>query len=287
MLTHSPVEWGWDRVRTLGSRIGTARPEEFWPRESLVAGTPTVRRIGLADLREALRRGMADFSANRGDVIVMCAVYPIVGLILARFAFGYDVLPLLFPLASGFALIGPLAAVGLYEMSRRRELGIDHGWTDAFEVLASPNIGSVAILGLGLIGLFALWLAVADTLYMLTLGPLPPASIPDFVHDVLTTRAGWTMTAVGVGIGFLFAVAVLVVGTVSFPMLLDRPVDLLTAVRTSVRAAAANPVPMAAWGLIVVAGLVIGAIPFFFGLVVTLPVLGHATWHLYRRLVPR
>jgi uncharacterized membrane protein len=286
MLTHSPVEWGWDRLRLIGTQIGTARPEEYWPRASLEASAPKVRRIGIADLREALARGVEDFGANRADVIIMCAVYPIVGLILGRLAFGYEVLPLLFPLASGFALIGPLAAVGLYEMSRRRELGIERGWTDAFEILRSPAIGSVAMLGLALIALFAIWLGVAETLYTLTLGPLPPDSLGQFVHDVLTTRPGWALIGIGVGIGFLFALFVLAIGTVSFPMLLDRPVDLRTAVGTSVRAFLANPGPMAVWGMIVVAGLVIGSIPFLFGLVIVLPVLGHATWHLYRRLVP-
>jgi uncharacterized membrane protein len=121
---------------------------------------------------------------------------------------------------------------------------------------------------------------------MLTLGPEPPASVAAFFSDVFTTGAGWTMIAVGVGVGFLFAVLVLAISVVSFPLLLDRDVGLPTAVITSVRAVAANPETMAIWGLIVAAGLVIGSIPFFLGLAIVLPVLGHATWHLYRRIVP-
>jgi uncharacterized membrane protein len=286
MLTHSPVEWGWDRLRLIGAGIGKARPEEYWPAASLRTEAPTVRRIGIADLREALAKGLDDFAANRADVIVLCAVYPVVGLILARLAFGYEVLPLLFPLASGFALVGPFAAIGLYEMSRRRELGIDAGWSDAFEMMRSPSVGAIAALGLLLIAIFAIWMALAQTIYDATLGPLPPESFGRFIQDVFATHAGRVMMAVGVGLGFLFAVLVLAIGTLSFPLLLDRPVDLPTAVRTSVRGFFANLDMMALWGLIVVAGLVIGSIPFFFGLVIVLPVLGHATWHLYRKVVP-
>jgi uncharacterized membrane protein len=287
MLTHSPVEWGWDRLRLIGSGIGGARPEEYWPRTSLEGTTPTVARIGLADLKDALAKGLDDFAANRADVIFLCAIYPIVGLVLGRVAFGYDVVPLLFPLASGFALVGPFAAVGLYEMSRRRELGAHVGWMDAVDLLRSPSIGSVAGLGLFLIALFALWLALAQTIYDATLGPNPPESIATFAHSALTTEAGRTMILVGIGVGFLFALLVLAIGVVSFPLLLDRPVGMQTAVRTSVRAFFRNIDMMALWGAIVVAGLVLGSIPFFFGLVIVLPVLGHATWHLYRRLVPR
>jgi uncharacterized membrane protein len=287
MLTHSPVEWGWDRLRLKGSRFRASTPEEFWPGSARQTSAPTLRRIGIGDLRTALARGLEDLAANRDDVIVMCVLYPVVGLILARLAFGYEVVPMLFPLASGFALLGPLAAVGLYEMSRRRELGMDEGWTDAFKVLRAPNIVSIATLGLALIAIFAVWLAVADTLYMLTLGPLPPDSVGQFIHDTFTTRAGWAMIGIGCGIGLLFGLVVLAIGTISFPMLLDRPVDLQTAVGASIRAFVDNPGTMLAWGVVVAAALAIGSIPFFFGLVVVLPVLGHATWHLYRRLVPR
>ena len=143
------------------------------------------------------------------------------------------------------------------------------------------------MLGLVLLAIFLLWLAAAYGIYLVTLGPEPPASLGSFVRDVFTTGAGWTLLVVGVGVGFLFAVLVLTTSVVSFPLLLDRDGGLYTAVATSVRAVLGNPGPMAVWGLIVAGGLVLGSIPVFLGLIIVMPVLGHATWHLYRKVAPR
>jgi uncharacterized membrane protein len=281
----NPVEWGYDQLKRASSFMGWAGDSLHRGLGTGYATPPAVRRIGVADLADALASGLRDFAAYRTDVIFLCVIYPIAGLVLARLAFGYDMLPLLFPLASGFALIGPVAAVGLYEMSRRREQGLTICWADAFRVVRSPSFGEILALGLLLLAIFLLWLAAAYGIYRLTLGPEPPASAEAFVRDVFTTHAGWMLIAVGVGVGFCFAVVVLAISVVSFPLLLDREVGLGTAVRTSVRAVLANAAPMALWGLIVAGGLVLGSIPLLVGLVIVMPVLGHATWHLYRKVV--
>ena len=278
----NPVEWTADQLWLASLTVGSLGHSMRGSRDIAL---PTVRRIRTSDLKAVLMRGLADFEAYRSDVIFICLIYPLVGILLAWLSFGYHFLPLLFPLASGFALLAPVAAVGLYEMSRRREQGHRIGWIDAFGVVRSPGFGAILVLGLVLLAIFVLWMLAAVVIYQLTLGPEPPLSITAFVRDVFTTPAGWTMIVVGVGLGFLFALLVLAISVVSFPLLLDRDVGLYGAVSTSIRAVAANPGPMAVWGLIVAGGLVIGMIPAFLGLIIVMPVLGHATWHLYRKVV--
>ena len=287
MTIRNPVEWSVDQFRHAASAVESAGRVGRRTRENLHSPAPAVRRIGVADLGLALARGYDDFAAYRTDVIFLCVIYPLVGLVLARLAFGYDLLPLIFPLASGFALVGPFAAVGLNEMSRRREAGMALTWADAFGVFRSPSFGAIVLLGLVLMAIFLLWLLAAEAIYQITLGPAPPASVGGFVYDVLATPAGRIMIGLGVGVGFLFALLALAISVVSFPLLLDREVGFDTAVLTSIRAVLTNPGPMTAWGLIVAGGLVIASIPFFLGLIIVMPVLGHATWHLYRLIVPR
>jgi uncharacterized membrane protein len=247
--------------------------------------TPQVRRIEAADLRDSLRKGMADFAAARDDVIFIVILYPLAGLVLALFAARNELLPMVFPLLSGFALIGPLAAVGLYEISRRRERGEAVSWADAARVFRSPAIGSIIGMGLILVVLFLLWLLTAYAISLIAFADGPPPTAESFVQQVFATGEGWWMIAIGIGVGFLFAVVALALSAVSFPLLLDKHVDLDVAIRTSLKVVAENPKTMALWGLIVVAALVIGSLPALIGLVVVLPVLGHATWHLYRKAV--
>ena len=283
----NPIEWGADQLRQAAQHAESVGSSLRGRQTQTGSDHLVVHRIEVADLREVLARGIADFGSYRTDVVFLCLIYPMIGLVLARFALDSDLLPLLFPAASGFALLGPVAAVGLYEMSRQRELGLRATWADAFGMVRSPAFGTIVVLGLVLLAIFLLWMAAAQVIYMMTLGPEPPASISAFVGDVFGTGAGWTMIVVGMGVGFVFAVVVLAISVVSFPLLLDRDVGLGMAISTSVRVVVENPVPMAAWGLLVAGGLVIGSIPFFLGLIVVMPVLGHGTWHLYRKTVAR
>lgn len=277
-MIRTPPGWG---VEVLGRTFRVrAMPADLAP-----AAPPAVRRISLDDLGEALRLGWQDFQAARSDVVLLCLLYPIVGLLLARVALGHDMLPLLFPLASGFALLGPLFGVGLNEMSRRREQGIRAGWGAAFDVARSPSFGPILLLGVVLAMMFVFWLVLSQAVYVMTLGPNAPASMGRFVHDALHTGAGLAMVGIGIGAGFVIALVAFSISVVSFPLLLDQPVSLETAIRTSVRVVRRNPVVMMAWAAILTAGLVLGSLPFLLGLVVVLPVFGHATWHLYRRAV--
>ena len=252
---------------------------------STSSAQPVVRRISPSDLYQSLTRGIDDFAATPSHAVFLCVIYPLLGIFLIGMTLGNSMLPLAFPIAAGFALVGPLAAIGLYELSRRREAGLDSSSSHAFDVLHSPSLGAIVALGILLTAIFLIWLAVAQAIYIANFGYTAPASIRQFAADVLTTSAGWKLIAVGTGIGFLFAVLVLTIGAISFPLLLDRDVGAAVALLTSIRVIAANPATMALWGFIVAALLVLGSIPFFLGLTVVMPVLGHATWHLYRRAV--
>jgi uncharacterized membrane protein len=286
MTIRNPIEWSADQFRLAAHIIEEASHTIYHPGEDVDALRPAVQRIAASDLKEALTKGFADFGAYRSDVVFLCALYPIIGIIIERAALGDDMLPLLFPIASGFALIGPFVATGLYEMSRRRELGKEISWADAFGVFHSPAFGAISALGLCLIATYVTWLIAAENIYLITLGPRPPGSLMVFAQAVFTTPAGWEMISLGVVSGFLFAVLAMVISVVAFPLLLDRNVGLDTAVWTSIRAVRMNIAPMAMWGAIVTAALIIGSIPLFLGLAIVLPVLGHATWHLYRKLIP-
>lgn len=261
--------------------------------ENAIAGTgsrtefPAIRRITPADLLDVLARGFDDFREKPSHVVLLVILYPIVGLLLVRLSAGYDILPLIFPLIAGFALVGPFAAIGLYELSRRLEEGLDADWRHAFDVLRSPSIRAIVALSLVMMVLYFAWLGAALAIFEYFFPGWEPQSIGDFLHQVFLTPSGRGLIVVGCGVGFLFAVVVLATSVISFPLLLDRDVGAVTAIQTSFRAVALNPVTMAIWGMIVAGGLVLGSLPFLFGLAVVMPVIGHATWHLYRRVVVR
>src|SRR6516164_2238908 len=247
---------------------------------------PVLRRISTSDLYYALARGYDDFAAFPSYAVFLCVIYPLLGILLIGVASGtLSLLPLAIPIATGFALVGPVAAIGLYELSRRREAGLDCSPRHVFDALHSPSVGAIIALSVLLMAIYLIWLVIAQALYIVIFGNSAPASIEQFIIDWLTTPRGWTLIIARWGIGFLFAALVLSISAISFPLLLDRDVSAAEAMHTSLRVMAANPLPMALWGLIVAALLVIGSIPFFVGLAVVMPLLGHATWHLYRRTV--
>ena len=249
------------------------------------AAHPAIRTIGPADIKDALIKGFDDFRAMPTHAVFISLLYPLVGLLLGGLSLGYNIVPLLFPLAAGFALLGPFAAIGLYEFSRRREQGLDTSWQHAFDVVHSPSFGAIVALGLILVAIFLVWLATAHAIYIAYFGYGPPPAPANFIRQIFTTRNGWGLIVVGNGVGFLFAVLAFTLSAVSFPMLLDRNVSAAVAALPSLRVVLRNPTTMALWGLIVAVALAIGSIPFLLGLAVVMPVLGHATWHLYRKAV--
>jgi len=249
-----------------------------------IHGQPGIRRISSDVPSDVLAKGWDDFTAMPTFAFFLVIVYPLIGFVLFSVTFGYDMLPMAFPLIAGFALLGPIAALGLYELSRRRELGLDIS-LKPLDFLRSPKLGSLLAMSALLFVIFLAWLTTARAIYASIFDNMQPASLLEFADQVLTTSRGWTLIAVGCGVGFFFALAAFMISVVSFPMILDRNVSAATAVSTSIRAVLANPKTMALWGLIVAGALVIGSLACFIGLIIVLPVLGHSTWHLYRAVV--
>ena len=245
---------------------------------------PALRRITANDIGHALRAGYEDFSAWPTHAAFLVLIYPVIGLLLAFATSQQNVIPLFYPLLAGFAILGPFAALGLYEVSRRRELGETPGWRDAMSVTRRANFGSMLLLGLALLVIFVCWLGAAQVIYAVTL-KTASESFMDLIRRAFTTPAGWALIIIGNGVGFVFAALAFAISVISFPLMLDRHLGAADAVRCSVRAVLHNPGPMALWGLIVAGGLVLGSLPFLIGLTIVLPILGHATWHLYRRIV--
>ncbi len=244
-----------------------------------------IRKIGVKDLWQALKEGVDDFNAKPSHVAFLCVIYPLFALLLTLFLTGQNLLHLAFPVVSGFTLLGPVVSVCLFEMSRRRERGLDVTWSSAFEFVHTSSFAPILALTVAMVLLYVAWLFMAQTIYFGLFGTDPPVSISDFATQVLTARRGGALIFYGTMVGFMFAVAALAISVVAFPLLLDRPVSAITAVSVSIQAVISNSFVMAVWGLIVVVLLAAGAILFLIGLAVVLPILGHATWHLYRKLV--
>lgn len=279
----NPFEYAVERVSWAVRDIG--RHVVPHPERHAAQTVPEVRRIGLADLKAALREGAGDVAAFRDDVVFIGIIYPVAGLLLAAAAFNYNMLMMLFPLVSGFAIIAPVAATGLYEMSRRREAGQEVNWLDAFRAFGSPAIGSIIGMGLILLALFFLWLGAAYQIGVGALGNDTPPTLTMFFQEVFRSGASAPLILGGGLVGFLFALVAFVISVVSIPLLLDRDVGLRIAIATSVKAVMANPWTLAAWAAIIAGTLLLGAIPALVGLIVVVPWLSHASWRLYRKLV--
>jgi len=257
-----------------------------------------VRKITSADANAALREGWADFMDMRGDLVFVGLLYPLIGVVAATAVLGGPLLPLLFPIIAGIGLLGPVAAIGFYEMARRREQGLGSNWKHFLDVRKRPAADEIATVAGVLFVIFALWLVAAGTLYVLLWGWWNPPwlssfvwydshSAGDFLTRLFTTPEGWALIILGNLIGLGFAALVVGISVVSLPMLVDCNISASEAISTSWRAARANPGVLFRWGIIVAALLVLGSIPLFIGLAAVLPWLGYATWHLYTKLVDR
>ena len=247
-----------------------------------------VRKIGEQDLRFALRAGWDDFQDMRGDIVFAGLIYTFIGVAAVIMTTSRPLIPFFFPVVAGVGLLGPIAAVGFYQLAKLREDGKqDLHWFDFLDVRKRSTVDDMGIVAALLIGIFALWLIAAGLLYVSLFGWATPTSVTGFLAAVLASPRGWALIIGGAAVGAIFGWVVLALSVVSLPLLVDRDVTAAEAVSASWRAAHANKPEMIRWGLTVAGLLVLGSIPLFVGLAVILPWLGYSTWHLYTRLVDR
>lgn len=247
--------------------------------------TLEVGEITIADVFDALSKGAADYWRHPSHYVFLVAIYPAVGILLAVWSAGGDTFALLYPLATGFALLGPIAALGLYELSRRREAGLDDSPRYALGIARHPALGSMVAVGVMLAIIFSAWLASAAALYSAFMGTTRPDGVLELVTMTFTTPQGTALLLWGNLVGFGFALLVLATTAIAFPLLVDKGGTAWHAMATSLRAFRKNPVPILAWGLTVAVIMFVASLPLFVGLALALPILGHATWHLYRKIV--
>ncbi|MGH1419797.1 MAG: DUF2189 domain-containing protein [Hyphomicrobiaceae bacterium] len=246
---------------------------------------PEVRAVTVDDLRYALKQGLSDFTRAPTYGLFFGGVYALGGLLLLAGVTVLDMHWLSYPLVIGFALIGPFVATGLYEVSRRLERGQNLNWSGVFGVIWEQQRRELGWMAFVTLFIFWVWVYQARTIFTVFFGSKGFASYDRFLEAIFTTTDGWTFLVVGHIVGAIISMVLFVLTVVSCPLLLEREVDFVTAMITSIRAVTGSPLVMLGWGLFVVLSVVLAAIPAFLGLLIVLPVLGHATWHLYRRAV--
>jgi len=244
-----------------------------------------VNKISTTDIWQSLYLGWKDFLQQPSHYFFVITLYPFMGFVLYFWAAGENTIQLLFPMVTGFALLGPFVALFLYEVSRRLEKGLNASWPEVFSVIKSPAIPSILILGLMLAGLFCAWMYTANILYTLFYGNEYPVSIFGFLLEVVSTPRGWMLIVVGNAFGFCFALLALCTTVVAFPLVLEHEVSALCGMRASAQAFKVNPIPLIWWGGMICCGLFLGSIVVLVGLILILPVFGHATWHIYRKVL--
>ena len=245
---------------------------------------PVVREITVDDISAALAAGMRDFRAAPAFGLLFGALYAVGGLALVYVVAEFDLVFLAYPLAAGFAIVAPLVAVALYEVSRILERGETPTWGAV--LAAVPHHGRRELGFMALVAVFGLivWIYTAGFLYAVFFG-LSPFGFGEMISAVVSTPRGIAFFVIGNAFGAIIALTLFSISVVSYPLLIDRDVDFVTAMITSIRAVLASPGPMIGWGIFIGTLLGIAILPGFLGLLIVLPVLGHATWHVYRRAV--
>lgn len=250
--------------------------------QARVAPVTVARDLTLADLRQALAAGWQDFRAAPLFGMFFGAIYVLAGLYLWYALTTRGQSQWLIPAVAGFPLVAPFTAVGLYEVSRRREAGLPLSWTGVLGALRGRGDEQLPMMGGFIFVGFTFWMILAHGIFAIFMSE---SGMGAESLDLLSTPTGLAMLGVGSVVGALVAFVFYMVTVISLPMLVDRDVDFLTAIIVSLATVRSNSLVMTLWASVIAVTLFAAMLPAFAGLLVVLPVLGHATWHLYRRVV--
>ena len=249
------------------------------------AKMPEIRAIGLTDVRSALIEGWRDFMRAPLIGLFFGGFYVAGGLLILVALSYFGQSWMVFPVAIGFPLVGPFVAAGLYETSRRLASGEAITWTGVLGVVFRQRERELGWMAFVVLFIFWIWMYQVRLLTAIFLGFQSMSTIGAFLRVLTTTGDGAAYLLVGTLVGAALALVLFSTTVIAMPLLLDREHDFVTAIITSVRTVVTNPVPMLAYAVIVAAAAILALAPAFLGLLVVLPVLGHATWHLYRRVI--
>lgn len=248
-------------------------------------GFPTVNKITADDISAALKAGFSDFLAHPVMSGFFGLFYALFGILFVWTLFGLGKVWMAIPAAIAFPLVAPFACAGLYEMSRRMQRSEPFGWSEILTVMARQRQREMG--WMAFVTLFVLWVWFYQfrTLLVIILQDSFFSDLQGFLTTVFFTREGWIFLAVGSFVGAVLSAVLFSVTVVAMPMLLDRDIDFITATLTSLRVVQENPRVMLGWAAIITVTMMLSLVPAFLGLVFTLPILGHTTWHLYQRAV--
>ena len=242
--------------------------------------TPEVGKITIAELFSSLSAGWCDFKTAPAFGIFFSAFYVLGGMALVGLGAGTVVWTLAVSL--GFPLVGPFAAVGLYEVSRRLEADEPLIWSNVLGVVVAERHRQIPWIGAIVVIYFLIWTLLAHLIFALLLGPSASLSVSNLL-GIVTTKQGLILIAVELGLGAILSFFLFSITVMSLPLLLEKEIDFVTAMILSVRTVTSNLFVMFIWAAILAILMFAAMLPFFIGLFIVLPILGHATWHLYRR----
>jgi len=262
---------------------GSTPPDNLAPKRPAL---PKVNKVTAGDITASLKAGFSDFLARPVLSGFFGLFYAVFGILFVWCLVWLGAIWMIIPAAVGFPLVAPFAAAGLYEMSRRMQKGESFGWSEILTVMASQSKREMGWMAFVTLFIFWVWIYQVRLWLAITLKDASFSDFDGFLHTVFFTPQGWTFLAIGTCVGAFLSAVLFAVTVVAMPMLLDRETNFVSAMLTSIRVVTENPVVMLSWAAIISAAMLVSLVPAFLGLIITLPVLGHTTWHLYQRAVP-